>query len=346
MADSTPSLPPETVDVVPPVAAPPPVEAPVVAPPVVVAAPVAEPPVRSWQTVLDRARTLDPVLAEDIGKLHGQQSNEAGELRRKAQAAPAIDPFSTIIARRHAGLEEGDPYEGIEFAAPTAPDFAALVGDIPDEALTDRAALQAAFVGIAGKLWAAATGAATDIARDTVTKASRAAYAPVVQMTEQRRLEEEERAGQAVVRKLPGMVDDAAFNKVYDELETEHATSGLRGIDGFRAVYARMLPDHPEWMAPKAAAPAPAAPAPEVIVRTPAPVRPAMSDADRLAMQALGVKGVNGGGLPTLIPKGLSPTEKTQALTRSPEWQALLADPNATDADRRRVRRQLTGDAV
>lgn len=328
MPDITPSPAPETVEA--------PVVETVVQPdtptPVVEVEAAAPPPADSWGKTIEDIRSVNPEMADRVAKLHGAASNEAGALARQVKAKTEVDPFGSMIAKRWAGMEEGDPYEGIELATPAAPDFDAMIGDMSDDVLTDKGALKTALKATLGQFWEAAVVAARDVSKDTVTQANRAAYKPIVETVQRQQLEEQGRRAEAEVAKLPGMASDAARDMVYDAMEA----AGSRGIDAFRSTYAAMLPEHPEWIAP----PAPAAPQPQVIVRT-APPKPAPAPVDPSALSALGflgVNSVNGGGLPSALPRGLDPAARSAAIARSPEWQAVK---NGTAEQKRAVLRQF-----
>jgi len=324
--DITPSPAPETVEapVVETVVDPPP---PPPAPEVEASPP---PPADSWGKTIEDIRSVNPEMADRVAKLHGAASNEAGALARQVKAKAEVDPFGSMIAKRWAGVEEGDPYEGIELATPAAPDFDAMIGDMSDDVLTDKGALKTALKATLGQFWDAAVVAARDMSKDTVTQANRAAYKPIVETFQQQRLDEQARRAETEVAKLPGMAADAARDLVYDAMEA----AGARGIDAFRATYAAMLPEHPEWIAP------PAPPQPQVIVR-PAPPKPTPAPVDPSALAGLGflgVNSVNGGALPSALPRGLDPAARTAAIARSPEWQAVK---NGTPEQKHAVLRQF-----
>lgn len=290
-----------------------------------------EEPKQSWQTVIERARVSDPALADDIAKLHGAASNEAGALSRRLKELPTDDPFTSPIMRRMVGLEDGDPYEGMETKDPDRPDFAKLIGEIPDEALTDRAAMQAALVGAVEKLWEAVIPAARGITRETYAQTTRATAQPVLESIRARQEEAQIRQAEIRVSKLPGMAEETARNLIYDAM----AQLDRRGEQGFAATYMEMIDNHPEWAASSRSVSTPEATSP-----TAAP----MSDADRMAVGFLGVNAVNGGGLPSILPRGLDPTERTRAMARTPEMRALFKDGHVpSPAEFREVKQRLGG---
>ena len=323
---------PSTITPIPEAVTPPPVETPADLPP------PREEPRQSWQTVIERARATDPALADDIAKLHGAASNEAGTLHRRLKELPNENPFTSPMLRRMVGLEDGDPYEGVESKDPDKPDFAKLVGEIPDEALTDREAMQRALVGAVEKLWDAVIPAARGITRDTYTQTTKASAQPVLDSIRERQEETAIRKAEERVSRLPGMADEASRDVIDEAMER----LDRRGEQGFAATYMELIADHPEWATPKATV----APTPEVVVVREAvkPATPPMSDADRMAVGFLGVNAVNGGGLPSIIPRGLDPTERTRALARTPEMRALFKDGRVpTDAEFRAVKQRLSG---
>lgn len=278
---------------------------------------VEEPTPSSWREVEDRVAASDPELAKTIGRLRGEASNAIGEARRAAREPVKLDEILlATFQRRVAGLEEGDPYEGIEIQEAAAPDFAAVVGEVPDEALTDKAALKAYLIDAFGKAHAASAEAAKRITFNTIEATSRASYKPLVEKYQAAERTQAAATAAEQLRRLPGMADPTAFDAVYAQMEARD----LYGVDGFRAAYAEMLEKHPEWVAPKAA------PAPEVIVRPPPPkAQPSPLDVARQASQFFSPKRQNGTPNGTLIPPGATQAEREAIIGKSPEFNTLFA---------------------
>jgi hypothetical protein len=326
MAD-TPILPPPDANaltaVTPPpggtVAAPPPV---VVQPPALDVAPPATP---SWDEVAaahPQAAADMQRLRSDMQRLHDKQMAEARATRpAPAPVAPPTD-IPSFVARL-IGLEEGDPFEGMEVEGPSAPDFDALAGNLPDEVLTDPAALRKAIAASNKAVYDAALAAADARTRSLVTKVSEKSYAPLRDQRIQAAREASAADVESRVRTLPGMKNDAAFDTVVDLMNEV----GLNGEEAFRRVHARLAPLHPEWAAPPApvAPNASAAPPAPVVVTRPAPKPESPFD----ALQQLSARtnpSTAPGRTGNIIPANQGRAAEGRALAQDPAVRSALAN--------------------
>lgn len=255
---------------------------PVAPAPVVEAAPPAETPpppaTPSWEQVAEQY----PEAAAHVKRLQGDmtRAHEAALAKARATSTPAPSTAPTLptlndTMRRLAGLEDGDPFEKIEVVP--KPDFKTLLKEHPD-ALTNEETLAA----VLERLYDEADKRATS----RITGLSRATYEPIREQAV--RAQQEARAAEveSKVRSLPGMRDEAEFDKVITFMHE----IGLVGEGGFRKAHAILSPYNQAWTAPPApaasASPAPAPKQPEVVVR-PAPKAPDPLAAARALSQGL-----------------------------------------------------------
>lgn len=333
-ADAPPSAPTDTL---PPVAPQTPTDAAPVeqppAPPADVAPPAPPPSLNSWEALHKRATELDPEFGAALKRVHGgEREPKAGEIRAIRDAvmsepppnpASALAALMTPLQRRLAGVEEGDAWEGVEVKRPEPRKWEEIIDEPPEEALTDKSALRSWLAQAMGKARDALLDDADAITRARMEAASRDAFRPHIEA--QRALTEAEAQAKAVneavavLQKLPGMADKSAFDTVYEEM----VKRGEGGQQAFKAVYAEMLADHPEWTSARPAAPR----EPEVVVRA-APAAPPdpLADAARLSRAFSGPRGTVPGRIQPPVPK--EGTERLRALANNVELQQMLNDPN------------------
>ena len=284
----------------------------------------------SW----DDIRKRHPESADDLKRLESSlrtmHERRLQEERARQPAAPAATeqpaaPTIPTFVRRLMGVEEGDPYEGID--TPTeAPDFDEIVGDVPEEALADPAKMKATLAAITAKIYARAVEDADARHRKMGAEITKRMYAPIIEAQAKAELEAKGKSVAARLQEsLPGMKDEGAFKSVLAEFNAR----GLKGEQAFRAVYTEMLPKNPDWLQPKAA-PVPdasAAPAPAVVARPapkPAPVDPNAA-ARAASMAALSGKRPSGSKASITIPSTLSTAESAAQFARHPEIRAAMA---------------------
>lgn len=302
MLDATPLEPAPAPPAPPPAAEPP-------APPVDAKGP-------SWDEVVAQ---LPPEQAEHVKRLRSNQDaahNRAlDEARAKASPPVAVPPELPVLLRRMSGMEEGDPFEGIDVPAVAAPDFKALVGD--GEALTDPAKL----AELLDTVYSRAREDAETRARNLMVKLTEETYRPVREQAAKAEVARVVEEATTRLRRLPGMRNEDQFDEVIVEMNRR----GIVGEDGFRAVYSELLPDRPHWYE----TPAPVAPAASA---TPAPVptvvRPAPKEDTFAAGRALSAA-LNPSTAPTrsatVVPRNAGPAAQAMALARDPGVRDAIA---------------------
>lgn len=298
----------------------------------------------SW----DRIRAdVPPEVAARIAKLEGELRRDKSRVveERAAKAAtepiqqPTADPskvLDTPIMRRLMGLEQGDPYEGIDVAAGDV-DFTA--DEPPEDALTSTAALRTWMESQIKKAATAAVSKATDYTRDFTSAVTKRSYEPIVtHRVESERARKAAEVETAIRSSYVGMDDDEAYNVVLDKFLTLHKEGKVRGGQaGFAEVYAAVRAENPE-MIRQAAARAfaksqqaqPAAQTvkePEVIQRVASPVKPADPFASMrgLTNTLAGGKGGGGRGGPSVAPAGMSEVDLNTYVASTPEFKRIMA---------------------
>jgi hypothetical protein len=298
----------------------------------------------SW----DRIRAdVPPEVAARIAKLEGELRRDKSRVveERAAKAAtepvqqPASDPskvLDTPIMRRLMGLEQGDPYEGIDV---TAGDVDFTADEPPEDALTSTAALKTWMEAQIKKAATAAVSKATDYTRDFTSAVTKRSYEPIVtQRVESERAKKAAEVEATIRSSYVGMDDDEAYGVVLDKFLALHKEGKVRGGQaGFAEVYTAYRAENPDMIkqavARSFAKSQQAQPAaqpvkePEVIQRVASPARPAdpFASMRNLTNTLAGGKGGGGRGGPSIAPQGLSEAAMNEFVARTPEFKQIMA---------------------
>lgn len=257
----------------------PPQEPPVVATPEPQA--VADPPQADPETPQVKGPSWDdlkarhPESADDLTRLDASHREmhkraveshkaEVARLEEAAKARPATALDMDTLRR----MVAGEDVVGGDVALPEAPDFRGVVAETikakGDAVLTDTEALVDVLTTAMSLAYQKATEGSIEYVKAREKSAIKSLYEPVVKAHEQSEMEAVVQRAVDEVRRLPGMATDTAFDAVYDAM----TAAGRKGVDGFKATYAEMLVQHPEWTRPQAPK------EPEVVVRPTASAAP------------------------------------------------------------------------